>query len=131
MMACYMVYSGLFADPLTALDHFAIKRSKIENGVKQASQLRYPSLAQKIPAVPEPGVGANPDRYVQYFYDVLKDKVRPKRKVMKLARVVMNGIPVANKKTRGCTPVLQVYSVSSFPAEIVFSSAWVDEISTT
>merc|ERR1712023_139167 len=35
VIACYLTYTGVFTDPLLALDHFAQKRSKIENGVKQ------------------------------------------------------------------------------------------------
>lgn len=34
-------FRGDYNDPMDALDYFAQKRSKIENGVKQASQKRY------------------------------------------------------------------------------------------
>ena len=41
-------FRGDYNDPMDALDHFAQKRSKIENGVKQASQKRYVSLFEPV-----------------------------------------------------------------------------------
>lgn len=109
VIACYLVYSGLFRDPVQALEHFAVKRSKIENGVKQASQLRY----------------------VMYFHQVLSRRTRPVPKTLKCNRVVMNGVPLFSKRVGGCTPVLQVFQTSSFPASILYSSSWVCDASSS
>jgi hypothetical protein len=68
-------------------------------------------------------------RYVTYFHEVLIHKVRPVPKTLKLVRVVINSIPVYNKKKKGCTPCLQVFNTQEFPAEIVYSSAWEQDTS--
>lgn len=44
MIAAYMVFSGLFDSGSDALDHFAEKRSKIDRGVAQPSQRRFPEM---------------------------------------------------------------------------------------
>lgn len=41
VIACYMVYCGLFETTDEALNYFAEKRSKREKGVTQPSQRRY------------------------------------------------------------------------------------------
>jgi len=38
VIACYLTYSGMFVDPLAALDFFASKRSSTDEGVTQPSQ---------------------------------------------------------------------------------------------
>jgi phosphatidylinositol-3,4,5-trisphosphate 3-phosphatase and dual-specificity protein phosphatase PTEN len=40
VIACYMVFQGLFDNPFQALDFFAAKRSSNKHGVSQPSQLR-------------------------------------------------------------------------------------------
>jgi protein-tyrosine phosphatase len=48
VIACYMLYCGLFDSPAQALTYFAERRSKINKGVIQPSQLRYVDYFGKI-----------------------------------------------------------------------------------
>ena len=91
---------------MEALDFFAQKRSKIENGVKQPSQIRY----------------------VLYFDQILRSAVRPITPTIQLARVTICPIPIFCRKKKGCSPCLQVFNMTSFPAELVYSSAWEEDI---
>ena len=85
VIACYMLYCGLFDSPAKALTYFAERRSKIHKGVIQPSQLRY----------------------VDYFGQIIKSRKTPIVKEVQISKIVMNGIPNFGKKREGCKPILK------------------------
>lgn len=66
-----------------------------------------------------------------YFDDVLRSSIRPIAPSIQLTKIILNTIPIYknNKKKKGCSPWLKVYQTSRSPAELVYSSAWEQDIS--
>jgi len=107
VICCYLYFIGLFQDSSEAMEYFAQKRSKIENGVRQPSQRRY----------------------VGYFDEVLHSAIRPITPTIQLTKIILHTVPVYNKKKKGCSPCLKVFLTSKPPGELVYSSAWEQDIS--
>ena len=100
VIACYLLYCGLFESPQKALTYFAERRSKINKGVIQPSQLRY----------------------VDYFGKILRDRKTPVVKDVRIGKVVMHGIPNFSKSREGCKPILKVYNVAQLPKRLLYAS---------
>lgn len=100
VIACYLLYCGLFESPQPALSYFAERRSKIAKGVIQPSQLRY----------------------VSYFGKILREKKTPMVNDVIIRRVYCHGVPKLSKKREGCKPILKVYNVSQLPKRLLFAS---------
>ena len=100
VIACYLLYCGLFDSPERALTYFAERRSRISKGVIQPSQLRY----------------------VAYFSKILKDRKTPVVNDMRICKVVLQGVPNFSKKREGCKPILKVYNVSQLPKRLLYAS---------
>lgn len=66
MLACCLLYSKIYTDSIDALKHFAIRRSSIEKGVIQASQIRYISKNKYFDLF---------FRYTKYFGDIINRRV--------------------------------------------------------
>jgi protein-tyrosine phosphatase len=75
VVACYLLYCGLFDDAEQALGYFAAKRSAKKLGVTQPSQRRY----------------------VQYFAEVLRKRLLPLPKPMTVVRVLLTSVPMAKQ----------------------------------
>eukprot|EP01102_Stenamoeba_stenopodia_P019431 TRINITY_DN7336_c0_g1_i1.p1 TRINITY_DN7336_c0_g1~~TRINITY_DN7336_c0_g1_i1.p1 ORF type:complete len:411 (+),score=84.99 TRINITY_DN7336_c0_g1_i1:184-1416(+) len=100
VIACYLIYAGLFQQPLDALDFFAKKRSKKAKGVTQASQRRY----------------------VLYFHDILSQQLRPYPRTLVLNRIVMHTIPRFGRKNNGSRPLLNIWNTTSNPKKLLFAT---------
>lgn len=100
VIACYLLYCGLFDSPEQALTYFAERRSRISKGVIQPSQLRY----------------------VAYFAKILQERKAPVVRDMRICKVVLKGVPNFSKKRAGCKPILKVYNVSQLPKRLLFAS---------
>jgi len=103
VIACYLLYIGMFSDPIDALRFFAEKRSSISKGVIQASQIRY----------------------TKYFGDLIKrtkDQPLDLRKRVSLLKVLMGPPPLWSKKKNGCRPVIELYSTHHYPKKLLYSS---------
>ena len=90
VIACYLLYCGIFDQPAKALSYFAERRSKIKKGVIQPSQLRY----------------------VGYFGQILREMKLPDVNEILLKKITFNGVPLFSKTREGCKPIVKVYNVS-------------------
>lgn len=100
VIACYLLYCGLYDDPAAALSYFAEKRSRIAKGVIQPSQLRY----------------------VRYFGLILNQRQIPHVVDVCIKKIVLRGVPLFSKKREGCKAILKVYNVSQLPKRLLFAS---------
>jgi hypothetical protein len=100
VIACYLLYCGLFEDPEQALSYFAERRSRISKGVIQPSQLRY----------------------VAYFGKILKERKTPVVQDVRIRKIVLKGVPNFSKTREGCKPILKVYNVSQLPKRLLYAS---------
>eukprot|EP01117_Protostelium_nocturnum_P009883 TRINITY_DN3520_c0_g1_i2.p1 TRINITY_DN3520_c0_g1~~TRINITY_DN3520_c0_g1_i2.p1 ORF type:complete len:535 (+),score=143.33 TRINITY_DN3520_c0_g1_i2:333-1937(+) len=106
IIACYLVYSGLFEEVEKALAYFAAKRSSTNWGVTGPSQLRY----------------------AHYFNSILNKKKSPSFNRIKLCYIHLSHSPPFNSSISnyalgspaGCTPIILIYEISdsaSSPSE--------------
>ena len=119
VIACYMLYAGLFVTSGDALRYFAHKRSATISGVSYPGQLRYVN-------------------YAQHLFDRV-DPVRPKRSPVLLHSLTLSHVPKLSLNVMGTsfgiTPVLEVFSVSHNKlygqcVTLIYSSAWGSKAST-
>lgn len=111
LIACYMMYSGLFAKAAEALNFFAFKRSVTVSGVSYPGQVRYVTYAQSMLD------SANP--------------VIPESTPIYLKSVTLTHVPKLCLSmisySYGITPVIEIFSLAKKVPEMTFSSAWVGQ----
>src|SRR3989338_4305956 len=100
VIACFFLFSGLFARPMDALNFFGVRRSHNNWGVTGPSQLRY----------------------VGYFSQVYTSQQVPSEEPLILANIALNGVPAFNVAPgkQGCCPFFEIYSVPQL--DLLFSS---------
>mmetsp|Transcript_35767 Transcript_35767/g.89747 ORF Transcript_35767/g.89747 Transcript_35767/m.89747 type:complete len:867 (-) Transcript_35767:163-2763(-) len=100
VIACYLIYCGMFSEPEAALNFFATRRSSIEKGVTQPSQRRY----------------------VKYFAYALKTGMRPVPKRILIHKIIINSVPVVDGV--GCRPIwLIMNGLHQTASHVLYSSA--------
>ncbi|PRP87367.1 hypothetical protein PROFUN_01629 [Planoprotostelium fungivorum] len=111
IIACYLLYSGLFNEVDQALAYFAAKRSTTNWGVTGPSQLRY----------------------CGYFNNILNGRIEPLLSPVRISYVHLSGAPnIASTLSTyglasitgqlGCTPVIHIYDVTKTKVPLFSSS---------
>lgn len=98
VIACYLMYKGIFDTADEALRFFGMMRSNIHKGVTQVAQRRY----------------------VNYFHAILRNRVIPKPRALIIKEIKFSSPPRFTK--RGCRPLFRVYNSSSYPRQLTYSS---------
>ena len=111
LIACYMMYAGLFAKASEALNFFAFKRSVTINGVSYPGQVRYVTYAQDMLDNATPVV---PDATPIYLKSVTLTHV---------PKLYLNII----SNTYGITPIIEIFALAKKVPEMAFSSAWASQ----
>jgi phosphatidylinositol-3,4,5-trisphosphate 3-phosphatase/dual-specificity protein phosphatase PTEN len=112
VIACYLVYAGIFTDTMAALQHFGEKRSSISKGVVQAAQIRYIIVTYHILMCYA--------RYTRYFGDLIQRKVSPNfKQILVLKSVELSKLPMWSSS---CKPMIEIYSAHTYPKKLLFTS---------
>ena len=113
IIACYMLYSGLFDKATEALNFFAFKRSVTVSGVSYPGQVRYVTYTQKL---------LNSDA------SALSAISSASRTPIFLKYIALTRVPKLYLSmvsyALGITPVVEIYSLARKIPEMVLSSAW-------
>ncbi len=109
VIACYMMYCGLYTDPAQALSYFAERRSRIAKGVIQV-RTHCVCLQSCRSSDGMHAVQPSQLRYVSYFGKMLKLRMHPRVSDVRIKKIMLKGVPKFSKKRDGVKAILKVSS---------------------
>lgn len=106
VIACYLLYTGVCSTPEEALRFFADRRSRTGEGVAVPSQLRY----------------------VDYFYQVLRQGAIPHEQRLVLKRLELQPVPGIGLTDGTCAPFVEVVDYGHPNMPTIFSNQSADTL---